>query len=220
MTPDAALFDMDGLLLDSERLSMQSFFETSRRHGLDEQPELFHRVIGSNEQALVAILREALGDRLDVAAFRSDWLSLYHDVVHQEPVPLMAGVVELLDWLKEQGIKRAVATSSATSLAHSKLSRSGILDYFDVLIGGDQVQQSKPDPEIYIKASQALGVAPATSIGLEDSSNGVRSAVAAGLYVIQVPDLVPPSAELLELGHEVCSDLHEVLALLKQPSRD
>jgi beta-phosphoglucomutase-like phosphatase (HAD superfamily) len=104
----------------------------------------------------------------------------------------------------------AVATSTRTKRATEKLGDAGLLDYFKIVIGGDQVEQGKPDPEIYLKAASALSSAPSRCLALEDSANGVKAAVAAGMTVVQIPDLVPPSDELLQLGHIVLSSLADV----------
>lgn len=213
--PDAVLFDMDGLLIDSERLSLQSFSETITDHGLEDHGELFLKVIGSNETSLVAILFEALAEKLDVVRFRSEWAERYHALIAYGEVPLKPGVPELLEWLSSNKVKTAVATSSSTDIATLKLTRTGIIGHFQVIVGGDQVKNSKPDPEIFLAAAAALAADASKTLVLEDSTHGVRAGVAAGFTVIQVPDLVQPSAELMQLGHQVSGSLHEVLALLQ-----
>lgn len=211
---DTVLFDMDGLLIDSETLSLQTFNETIVAYGLPDHSDLFMKVIGSNEASLISALEETFTGDIDAMEFRQDWDKRYHSFVKNEPVPLKPGSLELLDWLRAEGIKTAVATSSNTSLAQIKLHKSGLLQYFQLIIGGDQVSNGKPDPEIYHKAATAVSADAQRTLVLEDSSNGVRAGVAAGLHVIQVPDLLQPTPELLTLGHRVCADLHEVLVLL------
>ena len=130
--------------------------------------------------------------------------------MHSEPVPLKGGCAELLDFLKTSDIKRAVATSTHTKLAEHKLRLAGIRDAFAFVMGGDRVQRSKPDPEIYRRSAEQLGVPAERCLALEDSENGVRAAVAAGLRVVQVPDLKAPSFELLSLGHTVLASLTAV----------
>jgi len=216
MTVDAVLFDMDGLLIDSERLSMQAFHDTCEQHALSGRTDVFKSLIGMNEAAHVTRLAEDLGDSVDSVVFRQDWRDRYQDLVSAAPIPVKPGVHELLQWLEQEGIKRAVATSSVTEHAESKLRNSGILAYFMTVTGGDQAERSKPHPDIFLAAGQSVNADMSRSIGLEDSHNGVHAAVAAGLSVVQIPDLVQPSDELLQLGHRVCSDLHEVLTLIKQ----
>ena len=206
---------MDGLLIDSESLSLQTFNETISAYGLPDHSGLFSKVIGKNEASLVATISSALAKTIDVSAFRKDWADRYHAIVKNDPVPLKPGAVELLDWLKAQNIKTAVATSSKTSLAKIKLKNAELLKYFEHVIGGDQVTQGKPHPEIYLKAASAVSAISSQTLVLEDSEFGVKAGLAANFHVIQIPDLLEPSPELLSLGHRVCVDLHEVLALLK-----
>lgn len=213
--PDAVLFDMDGLLLDSERLSMESFSATTQAFGLGDHETVFMSVIGSNEMSLLAILEEALGDRVDIPEFRQAWAARYHTMVTEGELPLKSGVLELLDWLGQRKIRMAVATSSSTPIATTKLRRTGIIDHFDHIVGGDTVINSKPHPEIFLKAAARVGADPVRTLVLEDSTNGVRAGVAGGFTVIQVPDLVAPSAELLSLGHRVCSSLLDVIDWLE-----
>lgn len=218
--PEAVLFDMDGLLIDSERLSMQSFLESCEAFGLEDQSALFVQLIGSNEASLMAMLEQGIGQRVSVTDLRADWSRRYQAMIADGKVLLKPGVEVLLDWLAEQDIRMAVATSSAAPIAALKLTRTGIIKRFELIIGGDMVKHSKPHPEIYRMAASAVGVDVSGSLVLEDSANGVRAGVAAGCSVIQVPDLVPPEPELLALGHQVCDSLHEVLHCLQLRSSD
>jgi len=128
---------------------------------------------------------------------------------------LMAGVIELLDFLKARNITTAVTTSTDTSLARDKLQLSAIEHYFHTIIGGDQISNSKPAPDIYLRALDQLKLDPETTLALEDSPNGVRAAVSAQLTVVQIPDLLQPDDTLLALGHHVMSDLHQVKTWLQ-----
>jgi len=117
--PDVALFDMDGLLLDSERLSLEAFHESCAHFELGDKSEVFYKVIGSNAQALMAIVDESMGEQISASTFQRDWFERYDHLTHREPVPLKTGIVELLDWLEAQQIRCAVATSSTTAMAQS-----------------------------------------------------------------------------------------------------
>lgn len=213
--PDAALFDMDGLLIDSERLSLQSFLATCSDNGLADQTPLFLSIVGSNEAALMAILGDAIGEQVNLPAFRADWAQRYHALIADGQVLLKPGVEELLEWLASEGIRMAVATSSATPIAALKLTRTGIIKRFDYIVGGDMVRHSKPHPEIFLTAAAAIEADTSRTLVFEDSFNGVKAGVAAGCTVFQIPDLVPPTAELLSLGHRVCDSLHHALTILK-----
>ncbi|ASJ72348.1 HAD family hydrolase [Granulosicoccus antarcticus] len=213
--PDAALFDMDGLLIDTERLSLESFAQTCTEYSLGDQRALFLSLVGSNEASLMLILQRGIGDRVDVKGFRGHWAERYHVLITEGELLLKPGVPELLAWLALNRVKLAVATSSATSIATMKLTRTGIIHWFQEIVGGDTVRNSKPDPEIFLNAAAVVGADKTRTIVFEDSSNGVKAGVAAGFAVFQVPDLVEPTAELLLLQHRVCKSLHEVLDILK-----
>lgn len=216
MLLDAAIFDLDGLLVDSEKFSAQAFRDTAAEYGLEDKEELFLSLVGANEQTHTTRLAEELGHLTDSVAFRRDWTERYLASIAGGPIPLLEGVHELLSWLNNNDVKCAVATSSGTSAAHKKLTESGIRDYFQTVTCGDQVSNGKPHPEIYLQAGASIKADMSHSIGLEDSANGVRSAHAAGLHVIQVPNLVPPAEDLLELGHRICESLHDVLTMAEQ----
>lgn len=206
----AVIFDMDGLLLDSERLALEAFQSTCSQFHLDDLSDVFKKCIGTNSQLCSAILKEGLKGLVDYQEFSSAWKGLFSEITTAKPVPLKEGVNYLLEHIRSIDIPMAVATSTKTELAKSNLSDSGLIEFFDIVIGGDQVTDSKPSPEIYIKAASALFVNPTECLALEDSSNGVKSAVAAGMTVVQIPDLVEPDEELLKMGHIVLDSLLDV----------
>ena len=218
MTPDAMLFDLDGLLLNTEVFSQRAFIETTEAHNLGDQRDFFLSLVGTNEQHHTTRVKEVLGHLVDPAVFRDEWTARFHGFLENETIDLLPGVIEVLDYAKDANIKCAVATSSTTPAAEQKIGDAGIRDYFLTITCGDQVAISKPHPEIYQKAGASVNADMSKSIGLEDSANGVKSATDAGLNVIQIPNLVPPSEELLKLGHRVCDSMHDVLALLKDDS--
>lgn len=215
MSLDAVIFDLDGLLLDTEHHSELAFHQAAADHGLVEMGEVFQSLVGTNEETHRCMLSEKLGDRTDPVAFRRDWVDRFHQSMESEPPGLLPGVPEMLAWLEQQNIKRAVATSSTTPAGEKKLADANIRHYFSTVICGDQVARSKPHPDIYLKAGEAIGADMSRSLGLEDSANGVRAAHAAGLQVIQIPDRAPPTPELLKIGHRVCDSMSDVLALVK-----
>lgn len=214
----AAIFDMDGLLLDSEQLALQAFEIGCEQFGLDDQTELFMRFVGTNAEKGNAEMKQALDGLIDVDNFIKTWRGIYADWIAKKPVPLKAGVKEVLTHLNLLNIPIAVATSTKTAAAKKKLKMAGIFDYFDVVIGGDQVSHSKPNPDIFLKAAATLSFEPSRCIAFEDSPNGVRSAVAAGMTVVQIPDMIKPDSALLSLGHSVFDTLSDVLTydFLKQ----
>ncbi len=205
----AIVFDMDGLLLDTERIALSAFLETCRHFDLPPLEELFIRCIGTNESRGRELLEDGLRGQVDHLAFLDVWDRFLKKTM-DNPVPLKEGAAELLDHIASLQKPVAVATSTYTTEAREKLHNAGILDRFATVVGGDQVSRSKPAPEIYLRAAEILGVAPAACLALEDSENGVRSAISAGMTVVQVPDLVQPSVALRALGHIVLKTLRDV----------
>ena len=214
MKPKAVIFDMDGLLLDSERVALAMFVDTCRQFGLDPDVKVYYRCIGGNAARTRHIMREGYGDSFPLDAIEKAWRSRYESEAASRPFPVKAGAAELLSFLQSAKAKKAVVTSTARKIALTKMSNAGLLGHFDLLIGGDEITRSKPDPEIYLSACRRLGESPSNCLALEDSDNGVFSAHAAGLTVIQIPDLVQPSQSMIGLGHIIVSSLAEVIDLL------
>jgi HAD superfamily hydrolase (TIGR01509 family) len=210
----AVIFDLDGLLLDTERIALAAFNETCGHFNIGDQKELFMRCVGANQSLGEKILMEGLPQTVDFTAFNSVWYENYRKRIHDTPVPLKDGAFSLLRYLSSRHISMAVATSSKTDRAVEKLQSSDILHMFKVVVGGDQVKHSKPHPDIFLRAAELMGVNPEKCLALEDSENGVRSAVAAGMTVIQIPDLVPPTQSLRGLGHTILESLSAVEAYL------
>ncbi len=208
---EAAIFDMDGLLLDSERLAFETFQDTCEDLKTGDLSVLFKSLLGTNSELGEALLKEGLKEIVDYTVFCKLWDEKYSQLTDSAPIPLKKGVLDLLEHFTKCGLPMAVATSTATGRAKSKLKSSGITDYFRVIVGGDQVSKSKPNPDIYLRAAAELSCNPTRCLAFEDSANGVKAAVAAEMTVIQIPDLVQPDKELMKLGHIVLSNLAEVI---------
>ena len=214
MNYHAAIFDMDGLLLDTERVCMRVFQEACEVQQLPFYTEVYLSIIGRNAAGIEAIFRKAYGNDLD--RLHQEWRTRYNAVVKHQAIPVKEGVVELLEWLKEQSLPIAVATSTAKDVAKIKLELAGLSKYIDNLTTGCEVSNGKPDPEIYLLAANRLNVEPSKCLAFEDSNNGVRAAVAANMSTYQIPDLVEPCDEVRQFGHSIVPSLHDVLKELKQ----
>lgn len=213
----AAIFDMDGLLIDSERVALMLFLQTCERYDLNNKSELqqvFYLCIGANAYENDRILKQALGHQVDIKTFLQECEADYQQYMEHNTIPVKHGVEDLLDALHRRDIPTAIATSSRTKHAISKLDKCNLTHRFKSIIGGDQVEKSKPEPDIFLQAAASIDVAPEHCLAFEDSVNGVRAAVAAGMQVVQVPDLIEPDAELLALGHRVVTSLADVEALI------
>ncbi|MGR5130959.1 HAD family hydrolase [Vibrio alfacsensis] len=214
MNYQAAIFDMDGLLLDTERVCMQIFKEACEVQNLPFLEQVYLSIIGRNAAGIEVIFRKAYGNDLD--RLHKEWRARYDAIVKYQAIPVKDGVVELLEWLKSQGIPIAVATSTAKEVAMKKLELAGLSRYIDSLTTGCEVMNGKPDPEIYLLAANRLNVDPLKCLAFEDSNNGVRSAVAANMVTYQIPDLVEPCEEVRTFGHAIVTSLHEALSELKR----
>lgn len=210
----AVIFDMDGLLLDTERVCMTIFKEACHIQNLPFHEEIYLSIIGRNAAGIEQIFRQAYGNDYD--RLHQEWRTRYNKVVKHQAIPVKQGVIELLDWLKAHNLPMAVATSTEKSVAEKKLALAGLTTYFDNLTTGCEVRQGKPDPEIYQLAAHRLKISPQKCLAFEDSNNGVRSAVAAGMITYQIPDLVNPCDEIKAVGHHILPSLHTVLEVLKQ----
>jgi HAD superfamily hydrolase (TIGR01509 family) len=209
------IFDMDGLLLATERLCMEFFEDACRAHGITPVRSLYYGCIGTRDDGTRRVIEAAYGPDFPYERVHAHWMRAYHDHVEHRPVDHRPGAADLLALTRELGLPIALATSTRTATARRKLELAGLADFFRIVIGGDQVTHAKPHPEPYLTAAAALGVPASSCWAIEDSDNGVRAAHAAGTWVIQVPDLVEPSAEVRALGHAVMPSLSKVAALLR-----
>lgn len=207
---EAIIFDMDGLLIDTEQLAMEAFDVACAHFGISGLEAQIKACIGTNSRMTQEILTPVIEPTVPYAEFRGLWENHYQEAVHSDRLQTKPGADTLLSHITTLGLPTALATSSSHQKARAKLKRTGLLHYFSVLVGGDEVTHSKPDPEIYLTAATKLGVNPQACLALEDSENGVKAAHAAGMTVIQVPDLVPPSEALRQLGHHIIDCLSQV----------
>jgi len=209
--PDAVIFDMDGLMLDTEPLAARAWDEAAAGLGVGFDMALAQAMIGRNFADCSAMLRAHYAAPYPVDALLAGWHAAYDAIVEREGLAVKPGVHELLGWLEANAIKRAVATSTRRERAVSKLERTALLPRFHQIVGGDEVARGKPAPDIYVEAARRLGASAASCLVLEDSEPGVRAALAAGMLPIMVPDLHPPPADLAALDLIVLPTLHDVL---------
>jgi HAD superfamily hydrolase (TIGR01509 family) len=197
------VFDMDGILIDSEPLFRRVAQGAAQELGYALPDEVYAMWMGLPPRAVEAAVIESMGDDFPLAefrqAFRRRWIA--HTEVHG--VPAQPGMRALLEALRERGIPYSVATSTERAQAERSLALAGLADHLDVIVAGNEVADGKPAPEIFLKAAAAIGVAPEACVALEDSAAGVRAAAAARMLTIMVPDLHWPTPEIAALAHYV-----------------
>jgi HAD superfamily hydrolase (TIGR01509 family) len=206
--PAAILFDMDGLLLDTERLIRDAMIAVMAELGFAMTAADYAALIGLPEPATEVIMQRRFTG-LDYAVMRN---AVRHRIATDwgERRPLKPGASALVAQVNALGIPAAVVTSTEQALARAHLGHAGLLDGFVAIVGGDDVAYGKPHPEPYATAAARLGIAPAAALALEDSHNGIIAAHMAGVPVIMVPDLLPPTPEIAARLLAVADDLHQV----------
>lgn len=215
MKYSAAIFDMDGLLLDTEKVCMAAFQQTCIEMDIPFKRDIYLNIIGRNQAGIKPIIEQGYGDSLNYAAFHPRWMQHYHAVVEHQAIPVKKGVIALLTWLQAQNIAMVVATSTHNALAHKKLHLAGLSQYFSHITSGDEVVNGKPAPEIYLLAAQRLNLKPQQCLAFEDSNNGVKAAVDANMTTLQIIDLVEPDTDTRALGHHIFNTMDEALTFLK-----
>lgn len=209
----SVIFDMDGLMFDTERLYRQAWIETGKELSLNITVQDEDAIRGVNKTESRRIFKEKFGEAFDFDSARN---TVFAKVQAQLAinVPHRPGLLTLLNELKKRHIPMAVASSTERSQVIKNLEGANVREYFDVLICGDMVSNSKPHPEIFQKAAEALGQPPQYCLALEDSFNGIRAAAKAQCITVMIPDLDKANAEMQELCYKVLPSLDKVIELL------
>jgi beta-phosphoglucomutase-like phosphatase (HAD superfamily) len=209
MRPEAIVFDMDGLSLDTEPLYKIAWQQALAELGHELDDAAFIRFVGRSTADCERILAEQLGSEFPLETFRSRWPGLWRACAHQQGIATKAGLTELLGFIRSEGLPIALATASDASYTEFSLGLADLHDTFDVVVTGDQVANPKPAPDIYLEAARRLGVDPRRCIALEDSDAGILAASTAGMVCLLVPDLKQPSEDAVRAAFRVLRSLHE-----------
>ena len=206
------IFDMDGVLFDSETAYINGYRELITRDGYPFYIEASIESIGTNWIRTEEIYKKYYGEDFDFRRYHAAVRELVNTVTFE----LKPGVFEILDWLREIGAKIALASSTREELVRRMLGEKHLTDYFDVIVCGDMVRHSKPHPEMFLSAAERLGVDPTSCYVIEDSFNGIRCARNAGMHAIMVPDIVQPDEEIKSLAEVVLPTLTDVITYLEE----
>lgn len=211
----AVIFDQDGLMFDTERISAEAWNLAGQEMGVVLEEEFLCTIRGMCLTDSNRRLAEVFGSDLDWQELRKRKLGHYQRLLAENPLPVKRGLKELLAFLQEKGYKIAVATASGLKYTLGNLERAGVREYFGQIVTGDLVEHAKPDPEIFLKVAELLGELPEHCMVLEDSINGVEAGIRGGFYTVMVPDLTQPDAELKGRVTAVCESLEVVKNLLQ-----
>jgi HAD superfamily hydrolase (TIGR01509 family) len=209
----AVVFDMDGLLIDSESLVREAMIAAAANLGYEMTIPLCASMIGLPEAAGIQKIREHFGPTFPLERYLVEE-RVQVDRQLAGGIVLKTGVLEILDHLDEAGLPRAVATSSSRRSAHKHLSHNGVYERFGVIVAREDVEHHKPHPAPFLKAAALMQVEPGLCLALEDSHNGVRAAHAAGMMTVMVPDLLEPTPEMHDKCVAIAESLHHVLVLI------
>ncbi|MFQ3580615.1 MAG: HAD family phosphatase [Chloracidobacterium sp.] len=191
----AVIFDMDGLLIDTETIYCQSWQRAAADCGFIITPAFYGQLVGRSRADALRIVLDHFGDRVPMPAFQESVLHYETVCFSEETIPIKPGALELIRAVETRGLPKALATSTHRPAATQRLARTGLDRHFPITITGDDVPRPKPSPDIYLMACEKLGVAPQDALAFEDSDPGVQAAHAAGVTVVMVPDFKAPSPD-------------------------
>lgn len=206
----AVLFDMDGVLLDTEKVCKKTWEIAAAEFGLSGIGEAFYKCVGTNRHDTEIILENFFGDKIPPEKFRERTSELFYVVEKEQGLEKKPFVVECLSALKSKDYRIALASSTRGESVRRQLKNAGIIDFFETLTTGDLVEHSKPAPDIYLKAASSLNLNPEECVAVEDSPNGVRAACAAGIKCVMVPDLIQPDEEMRKIAWKLLPSLKDL----------
>ena len=212
----AVIFDMDGVIFDSERAVYNGWVELSRKYGFRDLDEVYIKCIGVNAAATRQIFLAHYGADFPYDRYRQEQSENYHRRYDGGLLPLKPGIRELLAFLKNEGYGTAIASSTRSAVVIRQIEDAGLAPFFEAVIGGETIAAGKPAPDIFLEAARRLGAAPADTFVIEDSYNGIRAACAGGFIPIMVPDMLPPDDEMRRKARRIFRDLMEVRAFFEK----
>lgn len=210
-----AVLDMDGLMIDSEKIVYQNWTKMMTEAGYDYSLDFYKKTLGKRKAEVEKIYLAAYGADFPYWAFAGKSHVMYLEQLKTDGVPAKPGLYELLNFFKDSGIKIALATSTSRETATLNLKSIGVLEYFDALVCGNDVTNGKPHPEIFLTAAKRLGLDPKDCAAYEDSLTGIESAYAAGMITVMVPDYLEPTEQIRPKVNLLCETLDESIDFIK-----
>lgn len=212
----AVIFDMDGLLFDTERIGFEAFCHAVKKYGYSDCEDFFRQLIGTTVVEADQAMEKKFGSDFPIDAVRKERDFFTSKIRQTSGIPVKAGVFELLNYLHERNIPLAVASSSVKQVVQENLQYAGIEHYFKLYLCGDEITYSKPHPEMYLTVAQKLSIHPQNCIVLEDSVKGITAAHAAGMIPIMIPDMQIPTDVIKHMAYLIFPSLHEFQLYLQE----
>ena len=208
------IFDMDGLMFDTERLGYNYMMKITSLNGYVMPESVLNKTIGVNKKTAIRIFKKYLGNDFPVEKLLKEKRKIVNDNLDKNGVPIKEGLLELLQYLEENNIKKAVATSSYRVVAEKVLKLAGVYERFDVIVCGDEIKNSKPEPDVFLKAQVNLKILKKNILILEDSPMGVLAAYRAGIKSVMIPDILSSDERTKSMYFKECKSLKDVISML------
>ena len=210
----ACIFDLDGVIFDSERAVYREWKLISEKYGFPLLEVPYRKCIGVNAATCRQIFLDYYGESFPYDKYCEERRQNFREKYGHGRLPLKPGVTELLESLKRKGFKAAIASSTRTQTVREEIRDANLLDYFERIVGGDMVERSKPAPDIFLKAAEVLDVSPENCCVIEDSYNGILAADTAGMFPVMIPDMLPPDQLMHEKAGMILDSLTELNELM------
>ena len=210
------IFDMDGLMFDTEKMWLESFVLAGKEIGYELTSELHNKIMGTNKESQIRILKEVLGDNFPHERFYDIHRNFMNQITEKYGVEPKKGLEELLNYLVKNNYTLAIASSNSERVILNNLKSNGIdSTIFKVIVDGNMIEKGKPSPDIFLKTCELLEINPQEVMVLEDSNNGIKAAYDAGCIAVLIPDLNIITEETKNMAKYICNDLHEIIDVLE-----